>query len=155
MEEGGDADAEPAGHRVDQLERRVIAGFGQFPDQLRIQLHPVGDGLRQAGRGAGIDPLPGHCHERLGARISLEVPPLSARAHPGRRGRIDEDVATLGGMAVGAVDRRLADDDRAADPGPEREEHQTLEVYCGADPVLTEAGGGGVVGKRHRQPGVV
>ena len=40
VEEGGDADAEPASHRIDQLERHRIAGFGQFPDQLRINSTP-------------------------------------------------------------------------------------------------------------------
>ena len=48
-------------------------------------------------------------------------------------------------VAVRPLDHAVVDDDPAADPGAEGEQHQTVEVAAGPDPVLAERRRVGVV----------
>ena len=119
--------------------------------QLRRKLLAGGQPLRERSGPAGVEKFLRAFDDGRGAGVGFEMAAPAAAAHAGVVARVDDDVARLAAVAVGALDHHVADDDAAADAGAKRQQDHALKIAARADPVFAIGGGVGVVleGDRH------
>src|SRR5437773_736347 len=84
-----------------------------------------------------------------GACISFQAAQASTATLSGVR-HFNFDVAQLGAVAVLPLHDDAADDDASTYACAEGIEHQTVQVFARANPVLTHGGGIGIILKRGR-----
>src|SRR6185369_2422085 len=94
-----------------------IAGFSLLGDDQRRQFLALLQASSQTAWAAGFQGFLGALEHSRGRTIGFQMPRLAARAKPGVVAVVDDDMAAFGPGAVLAVDRQIADDDAAADPG--------------------------------------
>ena len=97
----------------------------------------------------------GSFNNRRCAGVGFQMAPLMAAAFAGILMIIDDDVSTLGAMAMFAHDKQAIDDDPAADPGSQREQNHAPQAAARADPSFAIGGRFGVVRVADRQAGIM
>ena len=152
VHEAGERDAEVGADQREHLDRGLVAVVGQLGHERPGQLAALGQRPAEPGVRALARQPQRLARQRRARGQRLDAPVVGAVALAGRAVLVDHHVAELAGRADRAAVQLAAEDQPAADPGADRQQHRLVGAPRGARAVLGQRGQVGVVVDEHRQP---